>query len=115
MPQLRDDLAAFGVHGIDHLLPAGQGVLAVEARDVGVTVGGLVADGGAFGDDQADTGRSTAAVVLDHLLGGHAARGEGAGHGRHHHAGRQLQGAEAKGGEQGVYGCGHRGLLIPAK
>src|SRR5690606_34731259 len=59
VPQLRDYPAAFGVHGIDHLLPAGQGVFPVEARHIRVTVGSLVADGGALGDDQADAGRGT--------------------------------------------------------
>jgi hypothetical protein len=53
MPQLRNDLAAFGMHGVDHFLPAGQRGLTVKMRDVRVAVGGLVTDHGAFGDDQA--------------------------------------------------------------
>ena len=54
-----------------------------------------------------DTGRSAATVVLDNLAVGHTARGEGTGHRRHHHAGGQLQIAQAEGREQGLNRCGH--------
>ncbi|MNO97408.1 hypothetical protein D3C76_891140 [compost metagenome] len=107
MPELRDDLAAFGMYRIDHLLPAGQGVLVVEARYVRVAIRGLVPDQRAFGDDQADTGGGAAAVVLDHLRVRHAARAEVAGHRCHHHAGRQFQGSETERLEQGLNGCTH--------
>ncbi|MNV85903.1 hypothetical protein D3C71_1798890 [compost metagenome] len=67
MPELRNDLAAFSVHGIDHFLPAGQRGLAIEMWNVGVAVGCLVTHRGALGDDQAHTGRRATAVVLDHF------------------------------------------------
>ncbi len=107
VPELRDDLAAFGMHRVDHLLPAGQGVFAVETRHVRVAVGGLVADGGAFGDDQANARSRAATVILDDLGVGHATGREGAGHRRHDHTGRQLQVTEAERGEQGLNGCAH--------
>ena len=88
VPELRDDLAALGMHRVDDLFPAGQGIFTVETRHVRVAIGGLVADGGAFGDDQAHARRRAATVVLDDLGVGHAARREGAGHRRHDHTGR---------------------------
>ncbi|MNF47011.1 hypothetical protein D3C76_487090 [compost metagenome] len=100
MPQLWHDLAPFGMHGIDHFFPAGQRIFTVEARHIGVAIGSLVADGGALGDDQADTGRSTAAIVFDDLGVRHATRGKRTGHRGHHHAGRQFQGTQLEGLEQ---------------
>ncbi|MNG01336.1 hypothetical protein D3C84_843100 [compost metagenome] len=106
MPQLRNDLAAFGVNGVDDFLPAGQGRFTVEMRNVRITVGRLVTDGGAFGDDQADARRGAATVVFDHFGIRHAARGKGAGHRRHDDAGRQFEGAEVERFEQGFDGHG---------
>ncbi|MCY1419325.1 hypothetical protein D9M71_349110 [compost metagenome] len=100
MPQLRHDLATFGMHCIDHFLPPGQGVFTVEARHIGVAIGSLVANGGALGNDQANPGRCTAAVVLDDLGVWDTARGKRTGHRRHHHACRQFQGTQLKGFEQ---------------
>ena len=108
MPQLRHDAPAFGVHRVDHPLPASQGVLTVKTRHVGVAIGGQVADRGAFGDDQPNAGGGAAAVVLDHPVMGHAARREGTGHWRHDHAGRQVEGAKGEGLEQRV--AGHAAL-----
>lgn len=73
VPELRNDAPALGMHRLDHLLPAGQGVLAIEARHVRIAVGGLVADRCAFADDQADAGGGAPAVVLDDLGVGYAA------------------------------------------
>src|SRR3990167_7066447 len=39
VPQLRNDLAAFGVHRLDHVLPTSQGVFTVETWHVRVTIG----------------------------------------------------------------------------
>ena len=106
MPQLRNNLAAFGVDCIDHFLPASQGGFTVEMRHVGVAIGGWVPDHGAFSDDQAHTGSGTATVVLNDFRVGYATWGERAGHGRHDHAGRQLQCTELEGFEQGLDGHG---------
>ena len=105
VPELRNDAPALGMHRVDHLLPAGQGVLAIEARHVRIAVGGLVADRCAFADDQA--GRGALGVVLDDLGVGYAAGGKVAGHRCHHHTGGQFQGAEAERLEQGFYGGTH--------
>ncbi|MNZ81107.1 hypothetical protein D3C78_997640 [compost metagenome] len=106
MPQLRNDLAAFGVNGVDDFLPAGQRRFTIEMRNVRVAVGSLVTDGGAFGDDQADARSGATTVVLDHFGVRHAAWGKGAGHRRHDDAGRQFEGAEVERFEQGFDGHG---------
>ncbi|MNN25783.1 hypothetical protein D3C81_1392710 [compost metagenome] len=90
MPELRNDATAFGMHGINDLFPAGQGVFAMEARYVRIAVGGLVIDCGAFGDDQADTCGGTATVVLDDLGMRYTAGAEGPGHRCHDHTAWQL-------------------------
>ena len=38
MPQLHDDLAALGVHGVGHLLPAGELLRRIEAGHVGIAL-----------------------------------------------------------------------------
>ena len=68
MPQLREDGPAGFVHGINHLLPARQGFVAIKGRYVRVTVGRRVVHYGALGNDQANTGFGTAAIVIDHIL-----------------------------------------------
>jgi len=62
-----------------------------------------VTDGGAFGDDQTDTGRRAATVVLDHFRIGYATRGKRAGHRRHDHTGRQFEGTKVERFEQGLH------------
>ena len=106
VPQLRNDLAAFGVDGVDDFLPACQGGFAVEVRDVRVAIGCLVTDGGAFSDDQANASGSTTTVVLDHFGIGYTARGKRAGHRRHDDAGRQFEVAKVERFEQGLDGHG---------
>ena len=106
MPELRRDLATGGMHGVDHLLPAGQGVFAVKARYGFVAVGSRVADGGALGDDQADAGSGAATVVFRDLGSGDATGREGAGHRCHDQAGRQLELTELERVEEGLY-CAH--------
>ncbi|MCY1444752.1 hypothetical protein D9M71_612380 [compost metagenome] len=103
MPQLRDDLAAFGVNGVDDFLPASQRGFAIKMRDVRVAVGSLVPDRGAFGDDQAHASGGATTVVLDHFGIGDATRRERTGHRRHDHAGWQFEGAEVERFEQGFY------------
>ncbi len=102
VPQLRDNLAAFCVHGIDHFFPASQRGLTVKMRDVRITVGGLMADHRAFGDDQPYAGGGAAAVVFDHLRIRHATGRERTGHRCHHHTAGQLQCTELEGFEQGL-------------
>ncbi|MNQ82230.1 hypothetical protein D3C85_972770 [compost metagenome] len=104
VPQLRNNLAAFGVNRVDDFLPAGQWRVAKELRYVRITVGGNVADGGAFGDDQANARGGATTVVLDDFRIRHAARGKGASHRRHDHAGRQFEGTELERFEQGLNG-----------
>ncbi len=84
VPELRDDPAAGRVHVLGDLRPARQLLLAVEARDAVALAGRRVAHVRALGDDQADTGGGPAGVVRAHVLARDAARGEHAGHGRHH-------------------------------
>ncbi|MNP18933.1 hypothetical protein D3C76_1114360 [compost metagenome] len=104
MPQLRNDLAAFGVNRVDDFLPAGQGRFTVEMRNVRVAVRSLVPDCGAFGDDQAHAGGGATTVVLDHFGIGYAARRKRTGHRRHDHTGRQFEAAEVERFEQGFNG-----------
>ncbi len=108
MPELRDDLAASAMHRLDDSLPAGQRILAIEARNMRVAVGCRVIDRGALGDDQPDPGSSTPTVVLHHIGGGYAVGRERPGHRRHDHTGRQTKGAQFEGLKQGLYASGHR-------
>ncbi len=107
VPQLRRNLAAGGVHGINNLLPAGQRLVTIEVGHIRVAVGRDVIHHGAFGDDQTDTGFGAATVVVDHRLIRHALGREVTGHRRHHDAVGQLQIAQSEGLEQRGYGCGH--------
>ncbi|MNS79694.1 hypothetical protein D3C72_1133550 [compost metagenome] len=103
VPQLHDDLAALGVHGVGHALPAFELFGAVEAGHVGVALA-LVADGGGFGDEQAGAG------ALGVVGGGDVGRDRVgravARERRHHDAVGELEVAGLDGVEKG----GHRGL-----
>lgn len=68
VPQLGEDLAAFGMYGAGHFLPAIDLRLGEEARGIGVTLR-VGADDDGLGDNQADVG--AAAVIGSHLLGRH--------------------------------------------
>ena len=107
MPELRDDLATGLVNRIHHLLPARHGGIAINGRYPLIAVGGLVAHKGAFGDDQAHLTLGTTAVVTHHLVIGHIARREGAGHGGHGHPVTQVQGFVRKRTQQAVQGTTH--------
>ncbi|MNZ54019.1 hypothetical protein D3C78_719100 [compost metagenome] len=108
MPELRNNPAAFGMHGFDDVFPAGQGVFTMKTRHVGVTVGGLVADGGAFGDDQAHAAGGAATVVLDDLGMRHTTGAKSTSHWRHDHTAWQREGTQLDRGEQ--CGGGHAAL-----
>jgi hypothetical protein len=74
VPQLRNDLAAIGMHRIDHLLPTGQRGIAIKMRYVRITVRSFMPNGRALGDDQANTGRGTTTVVFNDFGVRHSAR-----------------------------------------
>jgi hypothetical protein len=54
MPELRAYLAAGGVHGVDHALPARERLLVPEQRNVGVIAGAFAACMRALGKNEAD-------------------------------------------------------------
>ena len=74
MPQLREDLASGLVHRIHHLLPARQGLFAMEEGDILVAVGRRVVHRSAFRDQQSHTTLGTTLVVRHHVIGRHVAR-----------------------------------------
>ena len=86
MPELDDDLAAFGMHGVGDLPPRGHLLGAVDARGVQVALRHR-ADLAGFGDDEPGAGGRVGplAVVLDHQLGGHAAGARAVARQRGHH------------------------------
>jgi hypothetical protein len=92
------------VNGVDDFFPACQWRITKELRHVRIAVGGDVADGGAFCDDQADTGGGATTVVLDDFRVRYTARGKRTGHWRHDHTGRQFEGTEVERFEQGLNG-----------
>ena len=112
MPQLRNNLAAGGMHRVHHLLPARHGLVTINGRHPLVTVGGLVAHKGTFGDDQAHLTLGTALVIPHHLIVGHIPRRKRTGHGRHGHPVTQLQGFVFKRTQQAIQGTTHGALLI---
>ena len=102
VPQLRNDLAALGMYRVDDFFPTGQGCFTKELRHIRVTIGRNMADGRAFGDDQANAGSSATTVVLDDFGVRYAARRKRTGHRRHDHTGRQFESAEVERFEQGL-------------
>jgi hypothetical protein len=86
VPQLRHDRAACRVYVLGDLRPPRQRLFAVEPWHPITLPGGLVADVGALGDDQANAGGGAAAVVRPHVVTGNAVGGEHARHRRHHDA-----------------------------
>ena len=115
VPELHEDLAALGVHGVGHLLPGGDLCGRVDAGGIGVALGGG-RDLRGLGNDQAHA--SALAVVLDHHVGGfQRIVGAAAREWRHGHAVGDFDAAQLEGLEQGVGGegfCGdtHGGLLL---
>ena len=106
VPQLHDDLAALGVHGVGHLFPGGDLLGAPDARHVGVALA-LVADGGGLGDDQPGPGGRVGALAV---VGRHAGIGQRAGRAvarerGHDDAGGQAQCASGEGVKQGGHVC----------
>ncbi len=55
VPELHNDLAALGMHRAGHFLPGVKLLSAIETRHVGITLA-LMADSGAFGDQEAGAG-----------------------------------------------------------
>ena len=110
VPELGGDGAALGVHLVGHPLPAGQLLLAVEARDVAVVQRGGAVHARALCDDQTHLAGGPAAIVLGHLLGHHAVGREGPGHGGHDQAVLQVEALEGPGLEEGF--CGHGRRLL---
>ncbi len=100
VPQLGNDRTVGGVHLAHHFLPAVERRFAVERRHAVVARRAGVAHGGALGDQQPHFALGAAPVVAGHFLGGHLARREIAGHGRHRHPVTQLQGFAFKRTEQ---------------
>ena len=107
MPELRNNLATGLVDRIHHLLPPRHGGIAINGRHPLIAVGRLVAHKGALGDDQPHLTLGTTAVVTHHLVIGHIARREGAGHGGHGHPVTQVQGFVRKRAQQTVQGTTH--------
>ncbi len=70
MPQLREDDAAFGMHGIRHLAPAGDLLRTVDAGSPGITLAPRF-DLRAFADHQA--GARPLAIIQGHQVGRHIA------------------------------------------
>jgi len=103
VPQLHHDLAALGVHGFGHALPAVELLGAVEAGHVGVALA-LVADGGGFGDEQARAGALR--IVGGGDVGRNGVRRAVARERRHDDAVGELQVAGLYGVEKG----GHRAI-----
>ena len=99
VPELGEDGAPLGVHGIGHPFPASDLLGAVDPRRPGVALAHGV-DLGAFADDQARLG--ALGVVARHHGVGHITRltGTGAGHGGHDDAVGKVQLAEAQRAEQ---------------
>ena len=99
VPELQEDTAALGMHGIGDQLPAGDLFIAVDAGGVRVAVA-AGADGRGLGDDQS-SGR-TLRVVFGHQRGrnvgafGTATRERG-----HEHTIREREGADLKGRKEG--------------
>ena len=108
VPQLGEDLAPLGVHGLGDLFPACDLLRAVDARGVGITLAVRANDGG-LGDDEAYVG--AAAIVGGHLRGRHQSRARHAtGEGGHHEAIREGEGAvEAVRLKQGIHAERPRG------
>ena len=108
VPQLGEDLAPLGVHGLGDLFPACDLLRAVDAGGVGIALAVRANDGG-FGDDEADVG--AAAIVGSHLRGRHQSRARhAAGEGGHHEAIREGEGAvEAVRLKQGIHAERPRG------
>ena len=89
------------MHGVDDPLPAGQGVLAMEVRHLGIVFRRRPVDGRAFGQDKPHPALGPPPVIGRHVLARHALGREGTGHGRHDDAVFQLQGFQAEGTEEG--------------
>jgi hypothetical protein len=98
VPQLREQAAAGGVHGLHHAVPAGHLRVVVETRRQ-LERGGVARHIGRFADDQA---RRRALRIIDGVGSGRDAVGAGTGarDGGHGDAVRQRQVAEAGGCEK---------------
>jgi hypothetical protein len=68
MPELGDDAAALGMHGIGDFFPGPQLLFAIKTGHIGIALS-LVADGRAFADQQ--TGRGALDVVGLHQRRGY--------------------------------------------
>ena len=99
VPELREDRAAFVVHGRGDLPPAVERLVAEEPRHPGRAAGRLV-DVGALGDQQAERGRAATVVGRD-VIAGNPVRRELPRHRRHREAVAELEPADADRGEQG--------------
>ncbi|MOA01160.1 hypothetical protein D3C78_1205510 [compost metagenome] len=101
VPELGEDGATLGVHGLGHQPPARDLLGAMDARGPGIALAKRVYLG-ALTDDQ--TGFGALGVIGGHHGVGHIAglAGAGAGHGRHDDSVVKVQLAEAQGAEQGI-------------
>ena len=90
MPQLGRNFGARPMHLIDHLFPAGQGLLAVEKGHVFIGPRRGVINVGALGNNQPGAALCTATVVGRHIVSGDIIGGKIARHRRHHDAIGQL-------------------------
>ena len=105
MPQLRGDLAAGGVHGINDAAPPRQRGFAIHERDVAAVVviiakRGRMIDARAFGNYQASTAFCAAPVIIHYQWPGNSPRRSAPRHGRHDKAIGHRERAQSEGSEQ---------------
>ena len=83
VPELRGDLAALGVNGINDRLPTCQTLFSMKVRHVGIAVGGDVIRAGALGNYEPHTPCRTSPVIGRRGLAGNVVRRMVTGHGCH--------------------------------
>jgi len=98
VPELEEDVAPFGMNGLDHFFPSGDLFEGMDTGGVGVTVaeGG---DGSCFGNDQT-SGGPLAIVLGIQFIRDVACRGSAPGEGSHQDPMGKVQGAKLKGSEK---------------
>eukprot|EP01022_Parablepharisma_sp_SALTPOND_P021765 TRINITY_DN435_c1_g1_i1.p1 TRINITY_DN435_c1_g1~~TRINITY_DN435_c1_g1_i1.p1 ORF type:complete len:1304 (+),score=494.29 TRINITY_DN435_c1_g1_i1:15351-19262(+) len=107
VPQLQEDVAALGMHGVGHLLPGGDLGLVVDAGGEGIALA-LRRDLGGLGDDEAGAG-ALGVVLGSQFAGNVAGLRAAAGQRGHDDTILQLDGAQLYGFEQvaALAGDGH--------
>ena len=86
MPQLWRYFAALRMNRLDHFFPAGKTIIAVKVRHIFVTACGNVIGTGALSNNQPNTTRCAASVIINRGIGGLIIGRHAPCHGRHHNA-----------------------------